>query len=469
MKLQTNYEKIENELLDVLRLFFPNNNEEEFPCVVHDMTVEKNKVVNHFEYKDENNNKEITKEYELPKNCDELEQKRLLKRYAKCALYELVSSTLNRKLPWGSLTGIRPTKVAYELIEKGLPRYFVKEKLMEQFFVSNDKAKLVDHVIRNQKSIIHNDNLVDLYINIPFCPTRCAYCSFISSEFKYVQDLMPKYIEALIKEIEETKKIIFDKAYVVRTIYIGGGTPTVLSSEQLEQILSHINYPVSEFTVECGRPDTITKDKLDVLKKYGVTRISINPQTFVDATLKRIGRKHTVKDVIDAYKLALPYDFSINMDLIAGLPGEGLRSFKKSIKTALELAPGNITVHTLALKNGSTLIQNQESIKTDETEQMVEYARAQLLENGYEPYYLYKLKNQSSGQENVGYFRDKVCIFNIDSMEECCTILACGANAISKRIFNYEKRIERFANVKDTRQYIDRIDEMIEKKRLLFK
>ena len=279
---------------------------------------------------------------------------------------------------------------------------------------------------------------------------------------------MPEYLDALIKEINATKQMIFDNAFVLRTIYIGGGTPTVLTAEQLDLLLSNLNYPVSEFTVECGRPDTITQEKLEVLKKHGVTRISINPQTFNDSTLKRIGRKHTVKDVINAYKIALPLDFNVNMDLIAGLSGESLRSFKKSIDTAIELAPDNITVHTLSIKNGSQIMQNGEKADSDVTEKMVKYASETLSKNGYKPYYLYRQKNQSGGQENVGYFREKVCLFNVDSMEETLSVLACGANAISKRIYNLDNRIERFANVKDIREYISRIDEMIAKKQNLF-
>jgi oxygen-independent coproporphyrinogen-3 oxidase len=279
---------------------------------------------------------------------------------------------------------------------------------------------------------------------------------------------MPDYLDALIKEINATKKMIFDNAFVLRTIYIGGGTPTVLTAEQLDLLLSNLNYPVSEFTVECGRPDTITQEKLEVLKKHGVTRISINPQTFNDSTLKKIGRKHTVKDVINAYKIALPFEFNVNMDLIAGLGGESLRAFKKSVDTAIELAPDNITVHTLSIKNGSQIMQNGEKNDSDATEKMVEYASTTLSQNGYKPYYLYRQKNQCGGQENVGYFREKVCLFNVDSMEESLSILACGANAISKRIYHYENKIERFANVKDINEYINRIDEMIDKKKKLY-
>ena len=469
MKIITNYEKIENDLYDVIHLFYPHCKiDEEKPILTHKMTETKTTVTNEFTIDDSEETFSFCETKTLKSCKNILEEKRQLKRFAKLTLYKMLSNHFAKNLPWGSLTGIRPTKIGYDLINQGVEPYMLKEALMENFLVSSEKAKLVSDVIQNQKCIIRNDKLVDLYINIPVCPSRCSYCSFISSELDRVKDIMPDYLDALIKEINATKKIINDNTYILRTIYIGGGTPTVLTSEQLDLLLSNLNYPVSEFTVECGRPDTITKEKLDVLKKHNVTRISINPQTFVDATLKRIGRKHTVKDVIEAYKLALPYKFTINMDLIAGLKGETLRSFKKSIDTLMELAPDNVTIHTLSIKNGSVLMQEGADNNDSVTENMIKYASETLAKNGYKPYYLYRQKNQSAGQENVGYFKEKVCLFNVDSMEESLSILACGANAISKRVFNYNNRIERFANVKDLKEYISRIDEMIAKKVNLF-
>lgn len=467
MKIITNYDKIENDLYDIMHLFYPNekldDNQPILTCTLNQL---KNEITIEFFIQDT----ECTfsfKDSKIIEAKDDLENKRLLKRFAKLSLYKMLSSHFSKTMPWGSLTGIRPTKIGYDLLNQGVDIYMLEEALEEEFLVSKEKARLVTNVIKNQKCIIRNDKLVDLYINIPFCPSRCCYCSFISSEIDRVKHLMPEYLNSLIKEINETKKLIFDNAYILRTIYIGGGTPTVLTAEQLDLLLSNLNYPVSEFTVECGRPDTITKEKLDVLKKHNVTRISINPQTFVDSTLKRIGRKHTTVDVINAYKIALPYDFTINMDLIAGLPGESYKGFKKSIDTVIELAPDNITVHTLSIKNGSILMQNSE-ITNNLTEKMIKYATDTLLKNGYKPYYLYRQKNQSAGQENVGFYKEKVCLFNVDTMEESMSVLACGANAISKRVYNLDNRIERHANVKDTKEYINRIDEMISKKSNLF-
>ncbi|MBP3619088.1 MAG: coproporphyrinogen dehydrogenase HemZ, partial [Clostridia bacterium] len=405
----------------------------------------------------------------LPQDASALLKKSLTKRKFKNQLYEVLSKISGKALPWGSLTGVRPTKFARDLIERGeVKPHLISETLIRDYHVSAEKARLVVQILQNQKCIIKNDKLIDLFINIPICPTRCNYCSFISAELCTVKDKVETYLECLLKELEAVKKIISEKAYIVRTIYIGGGTPTVLTVEQLDRLLGAINYPVNEFTVECGRADTITQEKLKVLKKYGVTRISINPQTFCEATLKRIGRKTTNKEVLDAYILAMQEDFVVNMDIIAGLTGERVGIFKRTIKTLLELYPHNITVHTLSVKNAAQ-IRGEEVKFASEVPKMVEFAQKTLIENGYKPYYLYRQKHQVGGLENVGYFRDdNVCIFNIDSMEDVSSVVAIGAGAISKRIFNMENRIERQPNCKFIQDYIARIDEMIEKKKNFF-
>ncbi len=470
MKIITKHEWLSQELFDLFHLFVPDSClDENKPYMYFDMQQNGKVLFKKFkiEFEDETvQNQEFS---DLKNYKNELEEKRLIKRAVKKFLYEILRDKFKKSLPWGCLTGIRPTKVAYELIEEGVDKLFIKEEMEKQFYVSSEKAKLVEKTIKNQGSIIRNDKLVDVYVNIPFCPTKCSYCSFISSEYSKVQKIIPDYINAVIKEINAVKKILIDGSYIVRSVYIGGGTPTVLSAEDLEKIVSQLTFGEVEFTVECGRPDTITKEKLDVLKKHGVTRISINPQTFVNSTLKRIGRKHTAEDVIEAYKMALPYDFSINMDLIAGLPQESFKGFKKTIQTVLELCPDNITIHTLALKRGSILFEENEKGEEKLTERMVTYGQEQLAENGYKPYYMYKLKNQNAGLENVGFYMNKVCIFNIDSMEETASVLAIGANAITKRVFSLENRIERQANVKFANDYIARVDELIQKKEELFK
>lgn len=434
-------------------------------------TEEQSKINNRFCYDPQGQNHIYQYSFLIDENLTDLHKKSLKKRITKNQLYTILSKELNKTLPWGSLTGVRPTKLARDLIEYGeMKAYTVAEILERDYFVSKDKAELVANIMKNQKCIIRNDNLVDLYVNIPICPTRCSYCSFISSELSMVKALVDKYIEVLIKELNAVKEIIKQKAYIVRTIYIGGGTPSVLTAKQLEKLLQELNFPVTEFTVECGRADTITSEKLEVLKNNGVTRISINPQTFCEATLKRIGRKQKNSEVLNAYQLALEKNFIVNMDLIAGLPGEKLGIFKRTINTAIELFPDNITVHTLSLKKGSLLYDEQEKVHIKDVEDMIKYASSTLEKNGYKPYYIYRQKHQLSGLENVGYYRDNsVCIFNIDSMEETNTIIGVGANAISKRVYNIENKIERQANVKFLKDYIERIDDIIEKKKEFFK
>lgn len=464
--VESNKEELQLELNDLFNLFEVSD-----IIVKHIEIDEKNKITNEFRYIKDGQEKSYSFTYDMDNSLSDLRKKSLRKRMVKNQLYKILSENLNKTLPWGSLTGVRPTKLARDLIDYGeMKDYLVAEILERDYYVSHKKAELVASILRNQKCIIRNDNLVDLYINIPICPTRCVYCSFISSELSRVKDKVDIYIDAVIKEINAVKNIIKRKAYVVRSIYIGGGTPSVLTARQLDRLLNEVNFLPSEFTVECGRADTITDEKLDILKNHGVTRISINPQTFCEATLKRIGRKQKNKDILSAYQKALARDFVVNMDFIAGLPGEKLGIFKRTINIALELYPNNITVHTLSLKKGSTLFDNNGSVQDRDVEKMIDYAEDTLAKNGYKPYYLYRQKHQLSGLENVGYFRDgDVCIFNIDSMEETNTIIGVGANAISKRVYNIEHTIKRQPNVKFIEDYVDRIDEIIEKKEEFFK
>lgn len=413
--------------------------------------------------------KVFEKDFVIEKGTSDLLKKSLRKRNFKNHLYEVLSEISGKSLPWGSLTGVRPTKFARDLVERGeVKPHLIGETLVRDYHLSSEKAKLVVQILQNQNCIIKNDKLIDLFINIPICPTRCNYCSFISNELCTVADKVDLYLDCVLKELEAVKKIIADKCYIVRTIYIGGGTPTVLTDAQLERLLSQINYPVTEFTVECGRADTITRSKLEILKKYGVTRISINPQTFCETTLKRIGRKTTNQQIFDAYMLTMEFDFVVNMDIIAGLTEERLGIFKRTIKTLLELYPQNITVHTLSIKNAAQ-IRGQEQKFENDVPKMIDFAEKTLIENGYKPYYIYRQKHQLGGLENVGFCRDgTVCVFNVDSMEDTSSVVAVGAGAISKRVFNLENRIERQPNCKFINDYIDRIDEMIEKKQNFF-
>lgn len=460
--LLSNYE-YQYEFFDIAREFFPTTIDNTAVIKVNYQT-QNDKVFLQVEI----NAQLGKKEYNLSYDTNQIET---VKKRCKLGLYDALSNYFNVNLPWGCLTGIRPTKLAYDLIKKGIRLSNIASYLKNNYRVSEEKIALVIEILQNQKPMEYGDNFVDFYVNIPFCTSKCSYCSFISAPIDKVQNYVSPYVDALLKEIEFAKKLISDKCLYVKNIYVGGGTPTALPVQELDRVLASLTFPfATEFTVEAGRPDTITKEKLDVLKKYGVTRISVNPQTFNDKVLERIGRAHTSQETIDAYKLARSYDFDINMDLIAGLPTETLKSFKLNIDTAIELNPENITVHTLSLKNTSTFALNNENIfKATKTEKMVDYAHKTLTKYNYKPYYLYRQKNQISNLQNVGYFRDKkICRFNIESMEESTSIIACGANAISKRIFNLENRIEREANVKDIATYITRINDMIERKKNLF-
>ena len=454
------------EFMEVAKLFFPQN----FQTV--DAVIEISKIQiaeGKFDCNVKINCFDRTIEHK--KSCevtDILTEKKLMK----ITVYEGLSKFFSKDMPWGALTGIRPTKLAHDMMKRGMNIIEVKKFLQDNYHVSKSKIDLLCEIIMNQKDYLStNEKEVDLYINIPFCVSRCSYCSFISALISCSGNLVEPYIEALIKEIEETKKIIQQKNYIVRSIYIGGGTPTSFNENQLERILSHIGYNVNEFTIEAGRPDTITREKLELFKKYGVTRICINPQTFNDKILAKIGRTHTALDIVNTFMMAREYPFKINMDFIAGLPGETLKSFKDSIESGIALMPDSITVHTLCLKRASTFSNDQTDIFKDslKVEKMVDYSRKILTESDYHPYYMYRQKNMLSGLENVSYARNKAYSkFNIDSMEENATIVACGANAISKRIFKSEGRIERQANLKDIKEYVTRIDELIEKKKKFF-
>ncbi len=463
MEINTNIEN-NYEFQDIIKLFIPQGFEEYDIVVNHKEEEKDGKIFNHYEILNKGEEFVFDKENEISPFIS-------AKSFAKIGLYECLSKIFKKDLPYGALTGIRPVKFCYDLFKKGLPKTSIKNFLMKSYHVSEEKVDLIIDIIINQSNLELNDKLVDFYVNIPFCPTRCSYCSFISMEVGKAGKMVDEYVDKLVYEIEKTKQFLMENYYIVKSVYIGGGTPTSLSDSQLEKVLQSVSFKVKEFTVEAGRPDTITKEKLDILKKYGVTRISINPQSFNDKVLTAIGRKHTAMDALNAYKLARNYDFEINMDLIMGLNKDTIKGFNETMDIATYLRPDNITVHTLALKRASKLKEENENIFKNESRvlKMSKIAGKVLKENGYKPYYLYRQKNMVSGLENVGYFIDnKICYFNIDSMDELSSIVACGANGISKRVFSLTNRIERFANVKDIKEYNARVDEMIEKKKELF-
>ncbi len=402
--------------------------------------------------------KNYTFEYPYaPKN--QIEEKRLTKRFAKLSLYKALADFTKVDLPWGALTGVRPTKLAYQNVENW--QSFFKDTMC----VSDEKVALIGDVLKSQDGIYSLESTnAGLFVSVPFCPTRCAYCSFISNEI-CKEKRINEYIDRLIEEIHASKPLIKN----LRSIYIGGGTPVSLTDEHFTKLLEAIGKHDVEYTVEAGRPDCITREKLEIMKAYGVTRVCVNPQTFQDKTLELIGRRHTAKDVIEKYHLVKEYGFDVNMDLIAGLTGESFEDFVDTLQTAISLNPENITVHTLCLKKGSKLKESTKCLSDGEVSKMVEYARKTLDENGYKPYYLYRQKYMAGNLENVGYAKaGKQCVYNVDIMEETTSILACGANAISKKVGKNGGAITRIAAPKDIASYINRQPEIIIEKNSLF-
>ena len=373
---------------------------------------------------------------------------------------------------WGVMCGIRPAKNVRELSEEGFSRDEIKDIFKNVYEVAEDKTELAMTVADNERELLEKigDNSVSLYIGIPFCPTRCVYCSFVSTDIRVSGKYMDEFCKKLLLEIEKTKELTESIGAYVENIYIGGGTPTTLSAEQLDMILKKLKeYFISdkliEFTVEAGRPDTITDEKLDVLKKYGVNRISINPQTMNEVTLKKIGRSHTVDMIYDAYKSARKKGFDIiNTDLIAGLPDETPEMYKASLERVIELEPENITVHSLCLKRAASFRHTENELaKSEYMNEMLSYTQRRMKEEGYIPYYMYRQKNSSGNLENVGYAKPHtMSAYNVNIMEEKQTIIAMGGGGSSKIVI--DDRIERVFNFKDPLEYIRRFDEIIKKK-----
>lgn len=470
VNLYTNNADISSELLDVVRLFYPDCQAATvFDSANANLTViidnQGNKYFNSVSFFGSS----FENSFDVNADWDSLEIKRYIKRYAKLAVYNCLKNHTQKVIPWGSLTGIRPTKLAYELNQREKSGY--KELFTQLFDVSSDKISLVEDILTQQSGLRKTDaNAVDIYVGIPFCVSRCSFCSFSSGEIGKLSKFVSPFVDTLIREISIANKMIENNGYSVRNIYFGGGTPTSLSADDLSKILKLFKGFKGEFTVECGRPDTIDSKKLDAMAEFGVNRISINPQSFSQETLDIIGRKHSVEDIYDKFKLARQYNFNINMDLIAGLPSEDLDTFKYSVNSAIALLPDNITVHTLALKRGSRLVEDSAHTEDDaKVSAMIDYSRSALYSANYRPYYLYRQKHVSANLENVGYcLKDKQCQYNIDIMEETTSIVACGCNAISKRVFGAENRIERQANPKDVKTYVEHIDDYIAKKEALF-
>ncbi len=397
-------------------------------------------------------------------------------------IYDWLAAYTGKQLAWGTLTGVRPVKLAMNRLKAGDGEEEITAFLQREYQVSEEKARLAAQIAEREKVLLDRldyKNGFSLYIGIPFCPSICSYCSFSSSPIGLWKDRAEDYLDALFREIRAVGAMTSGRK--PDTVYIGGGTPVTLDASQLDRLLSlaEDTFPEAvsgkgllEYTVEAGRPDAITREKLEVLRRHGITRISVNPQTMQQKTLDRIGRRHTVEDVIRSFWLARELGFdNINMDLIAGLPGETAADMQDTLRQIEALRPDSLTVHSLAVKRAAQMGQEKSeacNLEHREISQMIQDSADAAKRMGMVPYYLYRQKNIAGNFENVGYAKaDKAGIYNILIMEEVQTIIACGAGSMSKRVYP-DGGIERSENVKDVALYIQKIDEMIERKRKLF-
>ena len=403
------------------------------------------------------------------------------KEQLKRGIFSFLSTEIKDEYPWGTLVGIRPSKIALNLLQEGKSQDEVIQYFQNTYLAKEEKAKLCIEVAQREEAFVNKDEkTISIYVGMPFCPTRCLYCSFAANPIGGCKKDVEPYLDSLKKEIKAIKEYVDSKDITIETVYFGGGTPTSVNNEQFEDLMKHIhesfvvNKNIKEFTVECGRPDSITKEKLESMKRYNVSRISINPQTMNDTSLKSIGRGHLTQDVIDKFKLARSLDFdNINMDMIIGLPNEGISEVENTCKLIKELNPDSLTVHGMSIKRASRLYENlvlKQTIKVESQNNLnIMYNKSKELASELDmfPYYMYRQKNMVGNMENVGFSREgKECIYNIQMIEDKQTIIALGADAVSKVVYLNEgkNRIERFANVKDVKEYIKRIDEMVEGK-----
>ena len=406
---------------------------------------------------------------------DESELEKTAERELAVCLYGLLSKCTGKKQPWGILTGVRPIKLFRRLSQQYGEQY-AKEYFTDKLLVSPSKTSLSAVTEKNERKILSlsTDRSFSLYISIPFCPTRCAYCSFVSHTKKKKKKLVEPYFELLCKEIAFTADIVKEIGLQLESVYIGGGTPTTLNAEQLSELIRVIKDSFDmkqcrEFTIEAGRPDTIDEQKLRAIYDGGVDRISINPQTLNDDVLKVIGRRHFAQQTIDAYELAEKIGFRhINMDLIAGLPTESVESFVSTLDRICELDPASITVHTLALKRSSKLTMEGRAVSTDNGDNaaaMLDYCERKLTECGYHPYYLYRQSRMEGNLENVGWSKEGFDgIYNVFVMDETHTIIGCGAGAVTKLKVPGEESLTRIFNYKYPYEYINGFDEMLKRK-----
>ena len=407
----------------------------------------------------------------------DISEKREQKRYINKKLYQTLVKKTGEEHAWGNMTGVRPTKMIMERLEEGSSEEEIIRYMHDTYVVSEKKAMLGIEIAKREKAQLDKldyENGYSLYIGIPFCPTTCSYCSFTSYPVAKWQDRMDEYVDALLKELAFIAEVSKEKH--LNAIYMGGGTPTTLSAQQMDRVLSfleeHFSFEhLKEYTIEAGRPDSITREKLMMIRNYPVTRISVNPQTMNQETLDLIGRHHTVEEIEEKFRMARSLGFdNINMDLIVGLPGEDKEKVAHTLEKVEALNPDSLTVHSLALKRATRLNLFKDKYQEISFENSAEIMKmtmdsAHRMEMG--PYYMYRQKNMAGNFENVGYSREgKAGIYNILIMEEKQSILAAGAGASTKFVFEHGERIERVENVKDLKNYVERIDEMIERKRI---
>lgn len=399
------------------------------------------------------------------------------KNRLKQTLYKMLSEYTEQTLPWGTLTGIRPTKIPLSMLEQGKEEADIRDYMANTYFTSEQKINLSIEIAKRELKLLRGIDYQDgysLYVGIPFCPSICSYCSFSSFPIGGWRERTDDYLDALEQELEFTASFCSGKK--LNTIYIGGGTPTTLSPRQLDRLLTKMDrlfgfQELLEYTVEAGRPDSVTSEKLKVLRDHGISRISVNPQTMKQETLDLIGRRHTPEQTVESFWLARGLGFdNINMDLIVGLPGETIEDVRTTMERIQELSPDNLTVHSLALKRAARLKmfpEDYQGFQITNSWEIIDLTAAYAKRMGMGPYYLYRQKNMAGNFENVGYARPgKAGLYNILMMEEKQTIVACGAGSVSKRVYP-DGRIERSENVKDVASFIERIDEMIERKRKL--
>lgn len=474
MSVQAYLEAMEPELMNVTRLFGLPDEDWAAGCFTWRIAEENGRYCCVCESGGETAQNAVPIPFDEDARLNALHQKRAARRLCKQTMYDLCRRLTGVHPPWGSLTGIRPTHLMYEALSRGLSPVEAEKYLQATFDVTPEKTALLTEIVRVQGQLPPpGDAWADVYVGIPFCTTRCAYCSFSSGELGNGR-LVEPYLAALFHEMAETARLMAEAGKRLRAVYVGGGTPTALNESQLSRLLEALlrHFPgAGEYTVEAGRPDSITLGKLRAIQRAGVGRISINPQTMNDRTLQVIGRAHTARQVEEAYALAREAGMGhINMDVIAGLPGETLADFARTMDAAKALRPESLTVHTLAIKRSSRMHLENAPLPPGETAaDMVRLGRETAKALGMEAYYLYRQKYMAGNQENVGYaLPGHACQYNVDIMEETTHILAVGAGGISKRVYPEEGHIGRAPNVANIEQYIARVDEMAGRKRALF-